>query len=30
VAPWLGIEHEQIDSLIFDGLLAMQSHRLAL
>jgi type III pantothenate kinase len=30
VAPWLSIEHELIDSLIFDGLLAMQSHRLAL
>ena len=30
VAPWLPIEHELVDSLIFDGLLAMQSHRLAL
>jgi type III pantothenate kinase len=30
VAPWLTIEHELIDSLIFDGLLAYQSHRLAL
>ncbi len=30
VAPWLVIEHELIDSLIFDGLLALQSHRLAL
>lgn len=30
VAPWLPIEHELIDSLIFDGLLAIQSHRLAL
>ena len=30
VAPWLAIEHELVDSLIFDGLLAMQSHRLAL
>ena len=30
VAPWLSIEHEMVDSLIFDGLLAMQSHRLAL
>ncbi len=30
VAPWLSIEHELIDSLIFDGLLALQSHRLAL
>ena len=30
VAPWLSIEHELVDSLIFDGLLSMQSHRLAL
>ncbi len=30
VAPWMTMEHELIDSLIFDGLLAMQSHRLAL
>ena len=30
VAPWLTIEHELSDSLIFDGLLALQSHRLAL
>lgn len=30
VAPWLEVEHELVDSLIFDGLLAMQSHRLAL
>ena len=30
VAPWLAVEHELVDSLIFDGLLAMQSHRLAL
>jgi type III pantothenate kinase len=30
VAPWLTIEHELVDSLIFDGLLSMQSHRLAL
>ena len=30
VAPWLSIEHELIDSLIFDGLLALQAHRLAL
>ena len=30
VAPWLTIEHELIDSLIFDGLLALQSYRLAL
>ena len=30
VAPWMTMEHELIDSLIFDGLLAMQAHRLAL
>jgi len=30
VGPSLGIEHEQVESLIFDGLLALQSHRLAL
>ncbi len=30
VAPWLDVEHELIDTLIFDGLLALQSHRLAL
>ena len=30
VAPWLPVEHELVDSLIFDGLLALQSHRLAL
>ncbi len=30
VAPWLAIEHELVDSLIFDGLLAMQAHRLAM
>ncbi|HSW05394.1 type III pantothenate kinase [Aquabacterium sp.] len=30
VAPDLDIEHELVDSLIFDGLLALQSHRLAL
>lgn len=30
VAPFLDIEHELVESLIFDGLLAMQSHRLAL
>ena len=30
VAPWLEVEHELVDSLIFDGLLAVQSHRLAL
>ena len=29
VAPWLSIPHELIDSLIFDGLLALQSHRQA-
>ena len=27
VAPWLSIEHELIDSLIFDGLLALQRER---
>ncbi|MBI5255052.1 MAG: type III pantothenate kinase [Burkholderiales bacterium] len=30
VAPYLDIGHELIDTLIFDGLLALQSHRLAL
>ena len=30
VAPWMTTEHVLIDSLIFDRLLAMQSHRLAL
>lgn len=30
VAPFLDIEHELIESLIFDGLLALQAHRLAL
>ncbi|MBI3369062.1 MAG: type III pantothenate kinase, partial [Burkholderiales bacterium] len=30
VAPALDIPHELIESLIFDGLLALQSHRLAL
>jgi type III pantothenate kinase len=30
VSPALDIPHELIDSLIFDGLLALQSHRLAL
>ncbi len=30
VAPSLTIEHELIESLLFDGLLALQSHRLAL
>jgi type III pantothenate kinase len=30
VAPWLSLEHQLVDSLIFDGLLALQSHRLAL
>jgi type III pantothenate kinase len=27
VAPWLSIEHELVDSLIFDGLLALQRER---
>ncbi len=30
VAPWMLIEHELIDSLIFDGLLALQQARAAL
>jgi type III pantothenate kinase len=30
VAPYLELPHELVDSLIFDGLLALQSHRLAL
>jgi type III pantothenate kinase len=30
VAPTLEIAHELVDSLIFDGMLALQSHRLAL
>jgi len=30
VSPALDVEHELIDSLIFDGLLLLQSHRLAL
>ncbi len=30
VAPYLRVEHELVESLIFDGLLALQSHRLAL
>ncbi|MCV2366226.1 type III pantothenate kinase [Paucibacter sp. DJ1R-11] len=30
VSPTLDIEHELVDSLIFDGMLALQSHRLAL
>ena len=30
VRPSLGIEHELIESLIFDGLLVLQSHKLAL
>jgi type III pantothenate kinase len=30
VAPFLDVEHELVESLIFDGLLALQSHRLAL
>ena len=29
VAPWLGIEHELIDSLIFDGLLVIAQRRFA-
>ena len=29
VAPWLSIEHELIDSLLFDGLLSLQAQRLA-
>ena len=29
VAPWLSIEHELIDSLLFDGLLTLQAHKLA-
>jgi type III pantothenate kinase len=27
VAPWLGVEHELLDSLIFDGLLVLQAER---
>ncbi|NRF66100.1 type III pantothenate kinase [Aquincola sp. S2] len=30
VAPTMELEHELVDSLIFDGLLVLQSHRLAL
>ena len=30
VAPMLTVDHELVESLIFDGLLALQSHRLAL
>jgi type III pantothenate kinase len=30
VAPHLDVEHELVDTLIFDGLLVLQSHRLAL
>jgi type III pantothenate kinase len=30
VAPYIDIPHEIVDSLIFDGLLALQAHRLAL
>ena len=30
VAPALALAHEMVDSLIFDGMLALQSHRLAL
>jgi len=30
VSPTLEVEHELLDSLIFDGMLALQSHRLAL
>jgi type III pantothenate kinase len=30
VAPYLDVEHELVDSLIFDGLLVLQSHRQAL
>jgi type III pantothenate kinase len=30
VGPYLEIEHELVESLIFEGLLALQSHRLAL
>jgi len=30
VAPTLELEHELVESLIFDGMLALQSHRLAL
>jgi type III pantothenate kinase len=30
VSPWVDVPHELVESLIFDGLLALQSHRLAL
>jgi type III pantothenate kinase len=30
VAPFMEVEHELVESLIFDGLLALQAHRLAL
>jgi type III pantothenate kinase len=30
VAPYIDLPHELIESLIFDGLLHIQSHRLAL
>jgi len=30
VAPYVDVEHELVETLIFDGLLALQSHRLAL
>jgi type III pantothenate kinase len=30
VSPALEIEHELVEPLIFDGMLALQSHRLAL
>ena len=30
VAPFVDVEHELVESLIFDGLLALQAHRLAL
>jgi type III pantothenate kinase len=30
VAPYLDVPHELVESLIFDGLLHIQSHRLAL
>jgi type III pantothenate kinase len=30
VSPWLDVPHEMVETLIFDGLLALQSHRLAL
>jgi len=30
VSPWLEVPHELVETLIFDGLLALQAHRLAL